>query len=98
MCAHTQKKPRLRDRTDGVWFSRHLRHPSRIWSGYILSTQGPQGARVPELAQGKSYHCKPVELATNKTTKWKNEKEIKKNTTNTTKVSLAKFSENSDKF
>ena len=37
----TQKKPRLRDRTDRAWFSRLVRHPARKRSGSILTTPEP---------------------------------------------------------
>ena len=47
---HTQKTPRLRDRTDRAWFSCLLWHPVTKWSGSILSTRSPPGARVPEPA------------------------------------------------
>jgi len=50
---HSQKKPRLRERTDRAWFSRIIRHPARKHSGSILSTQSPQGTRLPEPARGK---------------------------------------------
>jgi len=43
---HTQKKPRLRDRTVRAWFSRLVRHPARKRSGSILTT--------PEHARGKT--------------------------------------------
>jgi len=43
---HTQKKPRLRERTDRAWFSLPVRHPARKRSGSIPTT--------PELARGMS--------------------------------------------
>ena len=48
MTKYTQKKPRLRVRTDRTWFS----HPASMYRP-ILSTRRPQGASVPEPALGK---------------------------------------------
>jgi len=44
---HSEKKLRLRDRTDRAWFSRLLRHPARKQGGSILSTPEPaRGSNV----------------------------------------------------
>ena len=56
---HNQKKPRLRERTDGHCFSCLLRHPAREQSGSIISTRSPQCARVPEPAQGNNWRYIP---------------------------------------
>ena len=48
---HTQKKPRLRDRTDRARFSRLVRHPARKGSGSIVTTPDPARAVFREDCQ-----------------------------------------------
>jgi len=60
---HSKETCATKEDKQSLWFNRLLRHPARKWSLSTLSTQSPQGARVPEphgaSTHGKNYYYPP---------------------------------------